>query len=80
VRIEALPYANGGAQRSDLREREIDENHAAFDDVQPEVGVDSRNDERGRDRRKQELKESSSPCRPYFPAVRLRAAIIMLTS
>ena len=45
---------DGGAERRDLRQRQVDENHAALDDVHAEVGVNAREDQAGRETRQQE--------------------------
>ena len=68
VRIVALPDGDRRAQRRDLREREVHEDDAALDDVQAQVGVDARDDERGGDRRKQELKDRPVHPVPTFPS------------
>ena len=80
VRIEALPHADRRAERRDLREREIDEDDAPLDHVQAEIGVDARDDQRGGDRRQQELKGRPVHVAAYFPVVRLSAATTVLTS
>jgi hypothetical protein len=66
--VEALPDTNRRAQRRDLRERKIHEDDAALDDVQPQIGVDARDDECGGDRRKQELKSGPFHSVPTFPS------------
>ena len=45
MQVVAGQVGHHGAQRGDLREREVDEDHASLDDVDAEVGVDSRQDE-----------------------------------
>ena len=49
------PDGDRRAERRDLRQREVDEDHAALDDVQAEIGVDARDDQAGDDRRDEEL-------------------------
>ena len=66
MRIVALPHGDGGAERGDLREREVDEDDPSLDDVQAQVGVDARDDQAGGNRRRQELKDASSPRPPTF--------------
>ena len=46
------------AERRDLRQREVDEDDAALDDVDAEVGVDAGQDQAGDERRRQELRAS----------------------
>ena len=48
---------DGGAERRDLREREVDEDDPALDDVHAQVGVDARQDQAGDERRRQELED-----------------------
>ena len=45
------------AERGDLREREVDEDDAALDDVHAEIGVDAGQDQAGDERRRQELED-----------------------
>ncbi len=49
------------AERRDLRERQVDEDDAALDDVHAEVGVDAGEDQAGGKRRRQELQDRRSP-------------------
>ena len=58
VRVVALPHGNRRAERRDLREREVDEDHPSLDDVQTEVGVNAGDDQARRDRRRQELQNA----------------------
>ena len=50
-----MQHRDGGAERRDLRERQVDEDDAALDDVHAEIGVDPGQDEAGGERRRQEL-------------------------
>ncbi len=45
VRVHAGDNSDGGAERSDLREREVHKNDAALDHVHAEIGVNPREDE-----------------------------------
>ena len=51
------------AQRRDLRQREVDEDDAALDDVHAEVGVDAGEDEAGDEGGQQQL-EDGHDCPP----------------
>jgi hypothetical protein len=42
---------------ANLGERQVDENDAALDDVQTEIGVDTRDDEAGGNRRREKTTE-----------------------
>ena len=44
------------AERRDLRQREVDEDDAALDDVHAEIGVDAGQDQAGDEGRRQELR------------------------
>ena len=46
---------NGGAERGNLRQRQIDEDHAALDDVHTEIRVNPGQDEAGGKRRGEKL-------------------------
>ena len=46
-----------GAERRDLREREVDEDDAPLDDVHAEVGVDAGQDQAGDERRGQKAND-----------------------
>ena len=67
------------AERGDLREREVDEDDAALDDVHAEVGVDAGQDQARDERRREELDGSSCPS-GYFAPVALIASTSRLTS
>ena len=45
------------AQRRNLREREVHEDHPSLDDVHTEIGVNPGQDEAGRKRRRQKLQD-----------------------
>ena len=45
------------AERGDLRERQVDEDDAALDDVHAEVGVDAGEDQAGDEGRREELQD-----------------------
>ena len=64
--VVALPHGDRGAERRDLREREVHEDDAALDDVQAEIGVDARDDQAGDDRRRQKLKDRPVHVAPTF--------------
>ena len=44
---------DGGAERRNLRERQIDEDDAALDDVHAQIGVDAGEDQAGGERRRE---------------------------
>ena len=46
------------AERRDLRERQVDEDHAALDDVHAEVGVNAGQNQAGDERRRQKLQNA----------------------
>ncbi len=50
----------GQAEGRDLREREIDEDHAASEDMQAEIGVDAGEDDAGNERPQQQLDHALS--------------------
>ncbi len=50
------------AERGDLRQRQVDEDHAAFDDVHAEVGVNTGQDQARDKRRREELQDGGSKC------------------
>jgi hypothetical protein len=52
--IQACQDGDGCAQSRNLRQRQVDENHAAFYHVDAQVGVDSRQNEAGHEGREQE--------------------------
>ena len=54
------------AQRRDLRERQIDEDDAAFDDVHAQVGVNTRQNETGDEGRRQKCQHCRVHGRPQF--------------
>ena len=54
---EGEEQGDGAAQGGDLREREVDEDHAPLDHVDPEVGVNARDDEGGREGGGQEFED-----------------------
>ena len=41
VRLDAVQHRDGGAERRDLRQRQIDEDHAALDHVDAQIGVNA---------------------------------------
>ena len=58
---------DGRAERGDLRERQIHEDHAAFDDVHAQIGVDAGQNQAGDERRSQELEHRPiEHCGPDF--------------
>src|SRR5229473_348979 len=50
VRVHAYEYAHRGAERSDLRQRQVHENHTALDNMHAEIRMDSGNDQAGQKR------------------------------
>jgi hypothetical protein len=54
---EGQQQRDGGAERCDLGEREVDEDDAALDHVHAQVGVDAGQDQAGRERRRQEAED-----------------------
>ena len=68
VRVVALTaqQRDRRAERRDLREREVDEDHAALDDVQAEVGVDAGDDQAGGERPAAGTREIVQSMRSYF--------------
>jgi hypothetical protein len=46
-----------GAERGDLRQREVDEDHPPLDDVHAQVGVNPRQDQARHERGREELKD-----------------------
>ena len=67
-----------GTKRRDLREREIDEDHPALDDVDAEVRVNPRKDEAGGEARRQ--KGEHRGIEHYFAPVFLIASTSRLMS
>ena len=65
---------DGGAERRDLSERQIDEDHPALHDVDTQVGVDARQNQAGDEGRRQKSQHrsfhSTDPC--SLEAVRVR--------
>ncbi len=66
MRVVALPHRNRRAERRDLRQREVDEDHPSLDDVQAEIGVNAGDDQARGDRRRQEL-QNAPVHGAYFP-------------
>ena len=52
VWVHANHNRDGSAKRGNLSERQVDENHAALDDMNAKVGVDAGEDE-ARDKRRE---------------------------
>ena len=69
-----------GAERGKLRQREIDEDDAAFNDMYAEIGVDARQDEAGRKRSCEKLDDRQIHGVLSCPAVFLIAMTSRLTS
>ena len=76
---ERQQQRDGRAERGDLREREVDEDDPALDDVHAEVGVDAGQDQARDERRREEL-ENRHVHRGYFAPVALIASTSRLTS
>ena len=55
--VNGISTRHRRAERRDLRQRQVDEDHAALDDVHAEVGVDAGEDQAGGKRRRQELQD-----------------------
>ena len=68
------------AERGDLRQREIDEDHAALDDVDAEIGVNAGQDQAGGEGRRQKLRACRVPCDSYFAPLFLMALTSRLMS
>jgi hypothetical protein len=49
----------GEAERGDLGERQVDEDHAAGEHVQAEIGVDPREDQAGQERQGQQVEHAA---------------------
>ena len=71
---------DGGAERRDLGERQIDEDDAALDHVHAEVGVDAREDQAGSERRREKREHRGIRHAPCFAAVFLMAFTSRLMS
>jgi len=56
VRIHAHDDRDGSAESGDLRQREIDEDHAALDNVHTEIRVDASQDQAGHERSNEKRK------------------------
>ena len=72
VRIDAVQHGDGGAERGDLRQREVDEDHAALHHVDAEVGVNAGEDQagdEGRQQRSSDMSHSQSLFRPSANSV-----------
>ena len=54
VRIEPVEHPHRGAERRNLRERQIYEDHAAFHHVHAKIGVNARQNQAGDERRREE--------------------------
>ncbi len=57
MEIVSHQVGDGGPERGDLSQRQVHEDDAALDDVNAEIGVDSRQNETGDERRKQQLQQ-----------------------
>jgi hypothetical protein len=68
VNVAAEEHRNGCAERGDLRQREIDEDDAALDDVEAELREHPGQDETGDERRQEKLENAHQ--RPAFFAAR----------
>ena len=67
-----------GAERGDLRERQVDEDDAALHDVDAEVGVDAGQDQAGHEGSGEEPEDVECPC--YLAPVSLMVATSRLMS
>src|SRR4029077_1467190 len=56
VRIHPRDYGDDGAQRGDLRKREVHENNATLDDVHAKIGMDAGQDQARQERQNQKRK------------------------
>ena len=56
VRFDAIEHRDGGAQGGDLRQRQIDEDHAALHHVDAQIGVNAGQNQARDERREQERK------------------------
>ncbi len=65
---------DGRAERRDLRERQVDEDDAALDDVDAEVGVDAGQDQARDERRREELQDRHELIAHYLAPAALNAA------
>ena len=51
VGLDSVKHRNGGAERGDLGQRQVHENHAALHHVDPQVGVNPGQNQTGNERR-----------------------------
>ena len=75
---ERQQHRDRRAERRDLREREVDEDDAALDDVHAEVGVDAGENQAGGKRRREELQDGVIAS-SYLPGTCLNVPVSRLT-